>query len=169
VRKVKKYHPGRALKAPPVATVYTIGHSTHPIQKFVDLLKHYRIQRLVDVRRFPVSRKNPQFQREALESALQLAGIQYLWMGESLGGYRKGGYLAHMQTPLFEQGLSELMALICESTHLTAVMCAELLWFRCHRRFISDALVDRGFRVFHIQNAQRVYEHRKREEAKRSP
>ncbi len=159
MRKERKYHHGRVLEAFPVAAVYTIGHSTHPIREFVDLLKHYRIRRLVDVRRFPLSRKNPQFEKQTLKMALQEAGIQYLWMGEGLGGYRKEGYVKHTKTPIFKKGLEELIRLANQESGSVAVMCAELLWFRCHRRFIADALMKRGLRVIHILDSRRVHEH----------
>jgi len=115
---------------------------------------------VADVRSFPVSKKNPQHNREPLGAALARAGIEYEWLGESLGGYRKGGYQAHMLTPQFAEGLEHLETLAAEKA--TAIMCAERLFFRCHRRHIADALVRRGWRVVHIFDERRAQPHKPR-------
>jgi len=142
-------------------TIWTVGHSTLGQDELASLLAAYEIHALVDVRSFPRSRKNPQFDREALDQALPTAGIRYVWMGEGLGGYRDGGYEAHMRTAAFATALAELEAVANSSP--TAVMCAEKLFFRCHRRFIADALVRRGWRVVHIFDARRAQGHKLRE------
>lgn len=108
----------------------------------------FEITQLVDVRHYPMSRRNPQFNRDRLESDLPARGITYVWEGETLGGLRKGGYVAYMETPLFAQGIARLERLVRRAT--TAIMCAEIVWFRCHRRFIARQMVARGYRVTHI-------------------
>lgn len=142
---------------PPGPRIYTIGHSTRKLEELIAVLKHYGIERLVDIRHFPASRHNPQFNRELLEKALPDAGIEYRWL-VALGGYRRGGYLAHMASPEFASGLQELEKLARERP--TAFMCAELKWFQCHRRRVSDALVERGWHVIHIYTEKRADPHR---------
>lgn len=128
--------------------LYTIGHSTRSLDELVALLEDYGITQLVDVRHFPMSRRNPQFNRDRLEKDLPVRGIAYAWEGETLGGFRKGGYEAYMTTPTFAQGIARLEALA--QRRPTAVMCAEVVWFRCHRRFIAREMAARGYRVTHI-------------------
>lgn len=152
----------------PEKVIYSIGHSTHSLDELLNLLTSHRIGALVDVRRFPRSRKNPQFNKEALEEQLPARGIEYHWLGESLGGFRGSGgsrgfqgYAAYMETKDFQRGLTTLEAI--GANKLTAFMCAEKLFFRCHRNLIADALVKRGWRVYHIIEAGREpYEHRLR-------
>ncbi|MGY4706500.1 DUF488 domain-containing protein [Candidatus Bipolaricaulota sp. J31] len=128
--------------------IYTVGHSNLTLQEFLNLLSRWGIELVVDVRRFPTSRKYPHFQREELTRALRKAGIGYVFLGEELGGYRRGGYEARMSTPTFAAGLRKLEELATRAK--TAVMCAERDPRGCHRRFISAALAARGFRVIHI-------------------
>lgn len=155
LRKVRA--PRRALLAP--RRIYSIGHSTRSLDEMVQLLAAYGIETLVDVRRFPRSRKNPQFNREALEEALPERGIEYRWLGDALGGFRDGGYEGYLATEEFRRGLAELEAIAAGKQ--TTFMCAEKLFFRCHRRFIAAALVERGWQVWHIIEAGREpYEHK---------
>lgn len=137
--------------------IYTVGHSTRADDDFISLLHRFHIRVVADVRRFPSSKKNPQYGRDALSVTLRDARIQYLWMGEQLGGFRTGGYEAFMGTELFIQGMTRLEASAREAT--TAVMCAEKPHTSCHRRFISDALVQRGWHVIHIVELDQTYEH----------
>jgi uncharacterized protein (DUF488 family) len=146
-----------------VATLYTVGHSTRSIEELINALKAHDIQALVDIRAFPMSRRLPQFNRESLEQTLPAAGIRYVWM-KALGGYRKKSlddspnialrnqsfrnYADHMLSPEFEQAMSELVALAGEVR--TAYMCAERVYFRCHRMLVSDWLVAHGHEVLHI-------------------
>lgn len=161
-----------------MASVYTIGHSNREASQFVALLRAHDIELLVDVRRFPGSRRLPHFNREALEQTLRDAGIDYLWM-ESLGGRRSRkdaadadvdsadvagwenssfrSYAAYMQTPAFEAALDELVE--HASTRRTAIMCSEAMWWQCHRRLISDALVARGHTVLHIMSEAKPKPH----------
>jgi len=143
--------------------LYTIGHSTRLLEELVAALRAHRIQTLVDIRAFPMSRRLPQFNRDSLEQTLPAAGIRYVWM-KSLGGYRKKNleespnialrnasfrnYADYMLTPEFERAASELLALADSSR--TAYMCAERLYFRCHRMLISDWLLAHGDEVLHI-------------------
>ncbi len=128
--------------------VFTVGHSTRPLDELVALLRDHGIAQLVDVRRFPRSRRLPQFNQDALARDLREEGTAYLWMGAELGGFRAGGYELHMDSPGFQKGIAQLSALAARAA--TAIMCAEVVWFRCHRRFIARRLVTLGHRVTHI-------------------
>jgi uncharacterized protein (DUF488 family) len=146
-----------------LATLYTIGHSTRSFEDLLATLQAHAIQTLVDIRAFPMSRRLPQFNRESLDSALQQAGIRYIWM-KALGGYRKKvredsphialrnasfrNYADYMLTAEFETAMAELIALA--ETSRTAYMCAERVYFRCHRMLVSDWLVAHGHTVLHI-------------------
>jgi uncharacterized protein (DUF488 family) len=142
----------------------TVGHSTRSIEDFVELLKAHGVKRLVDVRTVPRSRRNPQFNREALPQALKPARISYTHMPQ-LGGLRHPradsqntawrntsfrGYADYMQTPDFAKGLGTLLELA--GKHQMAVMCAEAVPWRCHRSLIADALVARGIQAEHIMS-----------------
>ena len=140
--------------------IFTIGHSTRPAEEFAALLERFGIRRLVDIRHFPRSRHNPQFDREALAGLLAGRGVEYVWL-EALGGYRRGGYLAYMESEAFRRGIEKLEALAKGAR--TAYMCAELKWWRCHRRRVSDVLEERGWTVVHIMTASRVELHRHKE------
>ncbi len=141
-------------------TIYTIGHSTRSFDQFASVLSAHGIRRLVDVRRFPRSRHNPHFNKESLEAELPGKGIRYLWLGELLGGFRKSGYNEYTKTKEFEKGLAALELVAEQET--VAVMCAEILWFKCHRARIAQKLFERGWRVVHIYDEKRADEHRER-------
>jgi len=143
-------------------TIFTIGHSTRPIEDFLALLARSNIERLVDIRAFPGSRRHPHFGREALARALPAAGIEYLHR-PSLGGRRRlpphappsawrndsfRAYAEYMRTPEFHAALEELIEL--GATKRTVIMCSEAVPWRCHRTLVSDALTARGVRVEHI-------------------
>jgi uncharacterized protein (DUF488 family) len=140
--------------------IYTIGHSTRAIGEFIDLLKKYNITILVDVRRFPGSKKHPHFNKENLDMILGKHFIRYFWLGELLGGFRKEGYEKYTKTDEFRKGLEDLREIITQGT--VAIMCAEIVWFRCHRRYISDKLVLLGSEVTHIVDEKRTYVHKLR-------
>ena len=142
--------------------VYTLGHSTLPLEDFLALLRAHGIAAIADVRRFPASRRHPHFSREALAAALARAGVAYTWL-HGLGGRRAGqagsphvawrnpsfrAYADHMETAEFADGLSRLLAL--GSAGAIAVMCAEAVPWRCHRQLIADALLARGIEVRHV-------------------
>jgi uncharacterized protein (DUF488 family) len=152
--------------------ILTVGHSTHPIERFVDLLRGAGVELVADVRRFPGSRRNPQFGAEALSASLTEAGIAYEPLGEQLGGRRRSrapkpdspwrnasfaAYAEYMETDEFATGLERLEHLARERR--TAIMCAEALWFRCHRRLIADALAARGWAVWHLGSDGRLSAH----------
>jgi len=143
-------------------TIYTIGHSTRSLDEFLALLERSRIERLVDVRAFPGSRRHPHFSRESLAAVLPEHGIQYLHR-PSLGGRRRllpnsppsawrnesfRAYADYMRTEPFHRALDELIALGAERR--TVIMCSEAVPWRCHRSLISDALTARGSDVEHV-------------------
>lgn len=139
-------------------TIWTVGHSTHPIDEFMGLLRKHGVEVLADIRSYPTSRW-PQFKQEALMASLAAAGIEYVHIPE-LGGYRKGGYELHTTTPEFATGLQKLLSLARERR--TAIMCAEAVFFRCHRRYVADALVATGAEVSHVYPDGRTQPHRPR-------
>ena len=123
----------------------------------VDLLRRYRVQMVVDVRRVPRSKKNPQTDREVLAAAFAPAGIGYLWMGEKLGGWRDEGFREYMKTEAFRRALAELSWVA--KRRRTAIMCAEIIFTRCHRRHVAEALRRQGWRVIHVVDADHLYVH----------
>ncbi|MGE5245522.1 MAG: DUF488 family protein [Betaproteobacteria bacterium] len=152
--------------------IYTVGHSTRTLDDLVSLLRANGVARLADVRSIPRSRRHPHFSREALVASLPAAGVAYLHM-PALGGLRKPrrestntawqhpgfrGYADYMQTSAFERALADLLAWAEPGT--TAVMCAEAVWWRCHRQLIADALVARGIEVRHIMEGGAAQPHK---------
>lgn len=152
-------------------TLWTIGHSTRDWDDFVALLREVGIECVVDVRRFAGSRRNPQYSPIAMAPALQAAEIDYLSMPE-FGGRRAPhadspngawrvaafrGYADYMATPEFELAREHLMQLARERR--CAVMCAEAVWWRCHRRLIADDFIARGWQVLHLMTKGRVEPH----------
>lgn len=162
-----------------MAILYTIGHSTRSIDELLAALRAHNIQTLIDIRAFPMSRRLPQFNRESLGTSLSEAGIRYLWM-KALGGYRKKvleespnialrnqsfrNYADYMLTAEFERAMAELLALAERCR--TAYMCAERVYFRCHRMLVSDWLVAHGHEVLHIDDEGPVKAHRMTAEAR---
>ena len=155
-----------------MATLYTIGHSTRTIDELIEALQAHSIQTLVDIRSFPMSRRLPHFNRESLEQTLSEKNIRYIWM-KDLGGRRKRtlqdspnvalrndsfrNYADYMLTPEFERAVAELIHLAEESR--TAYMCAERVYFHCHRMLVSDWLVAHGHEVLHIDDAKPAKAH----------
>lgn len=133
--------------------VFTLGTSTRSMREFLSLLASRGISQVADVRSFPTSRRYPHFSSQAFAAFLAEAGLGYAWFGKELGGYRQGGYEGHMGTPEFLAGLSRLEGWAARAP--TAVVCAELLPWRCHRRFIARALEERGWQVVHVIDAAR--------------
>lgn len=127
--------------------VYTIGYAHLKPDSFIKILKDIGIEVLIDIRRWPTS-KIDQFRKEKLESLLKEEGIDYVWMGDTLGGYREGGYQEYMHTESFKKGLDELTKIA--SRKRACIMCLESKPSACHRRFISEKLLDLGFNVLHI-------------------
>ena len=162
-----------------MATLYSIGHSTRTLEELISALQAHSIETLVDIRSFPMSRRLPHFNRESLEESLRNAGIKYVWMKE-LGGRRKKirddsphvalrspsfrNYADYMLTPDFQQGISKLLYLAQHAR--MAYMCAERVYFRCHRMLVSDWLVAHGNEVLHIDGEGPARPHRFTPEAR---
>jgi uncharacterized protein (DUF488 family) len=152
--------------------IWTIGHSTRTIDEFISLLKGNEIDLLVDVRTWPGSKRHPQFNKEALAASLEASGIHYQHFPE-LGGKRKStpdsrntawrntsfrGYADYMETDQFQKGIQRLVDVAGEAGP-TAMMCAEAVWWRCHRSLIADYLKARGVEVVHILGANKIEPH----------
>jgi uncharacterized protein (DUF488 family) len=161
------------------SAIWTVGHSNRSLDELIGLLTDQAISLLADVRRFPGSKRQPQFGRDSLEAVLRQAGIGYRHF-EALGGRRShsredspntawrsesfNAYADHMQTAEFQAALAELMALAASTP--TAILCAEAVPWRCHRQLIADALVAQGWDVRHILGVRRIRPHRLTEFAK---
>ncbi|MEM3401757.1 MAG: DUF488 domain-containing protein [Candidatus Hadarchaeales archaeon] len=130
------------------------------MKDFINILKHFQIELVVDVRRWPASKKFPRFNKKNLQAKLKKASIDYIHFPE-LGGYRKGGYAAFAQTKEFENAIRELLKIVDDRT--VALLCAEMLWFKCHRRYIAERLVKLGYSVTHIFDERRTQKHKLRE------
>lgn len=152
--------------------IYSIGHGARDIETFLDLLERAGIRRLVDVRTAPGSRNHPQFGRDALAASVESREIRYEWQGKALGGFRRArpdsrhvalrsagfrGYADLMETEEFRAAVNELIETSREIP--TAIMCAESLWWRCHRRMLSDGLTARGCDVVHIMERGKQQPH----------
>lgn len=161
-----------------VAIIYTIGHSTRSLEELIEALRAHQIKTLVDIRAFPMSRRHPHFSRENLAQELPKAGIEYVWM-KDLGG-RRGkqmsdspntalrnesfrNYADYMLTPQFEAAATEVRHLAERSP--TAIMCAERMWFQCHRMLVSDYFTAHGDTVEHIDGAGPTRRHQLMKEA----
>jgi len=155
-----------------ISRIWTIGHSTRKIDVFLSLLDENGIKAVADVRMFPGSKRYPQFGREALAKSLGTAGIRYEHFPE-LGGRRKAkpdsqntawrnemfrGYADYMETEDFRKGIARLIDL-ADQQGSTAIMCAEAVWWRCHRSLISDYLKARGVEVVHILDTKKIEPH----------
>jgi uncharacterized protein (DUF488 family) len=153
-------------------TIYTIGHSTHSLEEFLNMLQSFDIKILADIRSLPGSRKYPQFNKEDLKISLENTGIQYLHMAD-LGGRRKvkkdsknnrwnndsfRGYADYMETEEFKTAVIKLEDIAIKKP--TAYMCSEAVWWRCHRSMVSDYLKAKGWMVLHIMGIQKFQEHR---------
>ena len=156
------------------STIYTIGHSTRDLAAFSRLLQAHEIRLLEDIRAFPMSRRHPHFNRENLELWLPEIGCDYIWE-KDLGGRRKRqmpagqspnvalrndsfrNYADYMLTPQFSTAIDRLVERAARQN--TAIMCAEAIYFRCHRMLVSDYLVSRGHRVLHIIDEKPAKEH----------
>ena len=158
--------------SPDGPTLFSVGHGARPLEAFLNLLRGAGVRLLVDVRSTPGSRKHPHFGREALAASLVDAGMDYRWE-RALGGWRKPkpnsshtalrsagfrGYADHMETEEFDEAVDRLIASGTERA--TAFMCSESLWWRCHRRLLSDAVVVRGYEVLHLMEGGRLERHR---------
>ena len=155
----------------PAPVIFTVGHSTRSFEELVTILRAHGVKRLVDVRRIPRSRHNPQFNRETLSKALHHRRLNYRHM-KALGGLRRArpesintgwrnasfrGYADYMQTPSFGEALERLLELAEQKP--TAIMCAEAVPWRCHRSLIADALIARGYAVRDIMSVASAKPH----------
>ena len=152
--------------------VLTIGHSNHPLERFLALLVQHEVEALVDIRRFPGSRKHPHFSRDNLAAALPRSGVEYHWL-EAMGGRRRKerdespnlglensafrNFADYMLTAEFREGVAKLLEI--SRRQRAAIMCAEGLFWQCHRRLISDYLVSNGLTVQHIMPAGELRPH----------
>ena len=151
--------------------LFTVGHSTLPVEEFIERMQALTIGSVIDIRTIPASRHNPQFGKEALESSLKIAGISYVHLKE-LGGLRKPapnsmndgwrnasfrGYADYMQSLEFKRGLEKLIGLARKNR--VVILCAEAVPWRCHRSLVADALVARGFVVKNIFPGTQVTTH----------
>jgi uncharacterized protein (DUF488 family) len=162
-------------------TLFTVGHGTRSTDELVAVLRSGGVGRVVDVRRFPGSRRHPHLGREPLGAALAATGVSYEWPGEALGGRRSGAepsrhpalrnaafraYADHMDSPEFQEALDRLLDEV-RAGPPTAVMCAETLWWRCHRRLIADAAVLKGTPVTHLVDERTLTPHELSPDARR--
>jgi uncharacterized protein (DUF488 family) len=165
-----------------MSPVYTVGHGSRPLDDFLALLESASVERLVDVRAFPGSRRHPHFGRAELEGSLTAAGIEYVWQGDTLGGRRRPrpdsphfalrnasfrAYADHMQTEAFRSGAQRLVEEGAQRR--IAIMCAERLPWQCHRYMIADYLVATGIEVLHLIDGSKPRLHQLRAEARMTP
>lgn len=152
-------------RQPAASPLYTIGHSTRSLRELIDVLRAFEVTRLVDIRSIPRSHANPQFNADVLPAALHDAGITYVLL-PALGGRRSKvkevaesvnagwrlrafhNYADHAETAVFLEGLRELLAMASRET--CAIMCAEAVWWRCHRRIVTDHVLAHGVPVIHL-------------------
>jgi uncharacterized protein (DUF488 family) len=154
-----------------LSTIWTIGHSSRPLDVFLELLAQHRVEAVADVRRFPGSRRQPHYGQEALSASLAQRNLAYRWL-PALGGRRRAradsrntgwrnasfrGYADHMASEEFARGMDELLVLAIERR--TAIMCAEAPWWRCHRALIADELCVAGIEVVHIMDTRHSVRH----------
>ncbi len=154
--------------------LFTIGHSTRSLDEFLALLHEFKIETLIGIRRFPGSRRLPHFNRQDLEQSLPAVGIEYVWL-EDLGGRRSSpdlsksenqglrhpafrNYADYMQTEKFQSAVGRLLSIASEKA--SAIMCAEKLFWKCHRRLLSDYLVAHKVAVEHIFETGRFQPHK---------
>jgi uncharacterized protein (DUF488 family) len=151
--------------------IWTIGHSTRTLEHFIEMLRSFNIELLVDIRSFPGSKRYPHFNKENLEQSMPANNIGYVHL-KSLGGRRPArkdskntgwrhpafrGYADYMETDEFEKGIEELETLAIKQH--TAYMCSEAVWWRCHRSMVSDYLKLKGWLVHHIMETRKATEH----------
>ncbi|HLV42217.1 MAG TPA: DUF488 domain-containing protein [Brumimicrobium sp.] len=152
-------------------TIWTIGHSTRSLEEFVELLKSFNIELLVDIRRFPGSNSYPHFNKDKLEKSMKEHDLEYIHL-EDLGGRRKvqpnsqnnawrlasfQGYADYMETEEFVSELNQLKELATKKS--TVIMCAEAVWWSCHRSLVADYLKLEGWNVMHIMGLGKSTEH----------
>ncbi len=147
--------------------VWTLGHSTRELAEFLAVLDAHRLEAVLDIRRFPNSKRLPHFERTALAASLEAQGIAYRWL-PSLGGRRRPdpdspnigwrhpafrAYADYLATEEFAEGLFELLTIVHGLR--SVILCAEILWWRCHRRLVADVLTSLGAHVWHLRGVER--------------
>ncbi|MEM2922365.1 MAG: DUF488 domain-containing protein [Candidatus Bathyarchaeia archaeon] len=134
--------------------IFTFGYSGVKPADFIEICKSNGISKVIDIRRFPVSVKEPFYDKDALKSFLAPSKMSYVWLGESLGGFRESGYESYTKTKGFEIGIEALEreASDCKA----AILCAERDWTKCHRKYIAEALERRGWMVVHLEYREKV-------------
>jgi uncharacterized protein (DUF488 family) len=137
--------------------VYTIGTSNRTIEEFMEILALHQINAIIDVRRFPTSQRFEHFKKEKLAQHLHHHKISYHYLGNLLGGFRKGGYEAYMETGDFLKGIEQLKEIAKKVP--SAFMCAEKFPWKCHRNFIASSLKERGWEVIHILDMKETLIH----------
>jgi uncharacterized protein (DUF488 family) len=137
-------------------TIFTIGHSTRNLEELINILKFYKIELVVDVRRFPSSKRFPWFNKENLEKELSKERIEYIHYPE-LGGYRKEGYEAFSKSEEFEKAIDKLIEMI--NNKISVILCAEWNPMKCHRFYISEKLNRLGYRIIHIISREKFQDH----------
>jgi len=142
--------PQRRLSKP---VIYTIGYGSRSKANLLQLLRKYKIEILVDVRRWPTS-KIEEFKRDSMEKWLQESSIRYVWMGDSLGGFKKGGYEKYIAGAEFQKGIRELLEVARQNR--VCIMCLEVSPKGCHRRYIARYLRELGVVVKHIISDKKV-------------
>jgi len=138
--------------------IYSVGTSTRTSEEFLALFREHGIEVGVDIRSFPTSRF-PHFIKNSLQGTLKSVGIDYYYLGKELGGFRKGGYSAHMETDSFQKGLERLEEIGRERR--TAFFCSEKFPWRCHRRWVARRLTQKGWKVIHIIEKGKIWVPRK--------
>jgi len=145
-------------------TIYTLGTSTRSLEDFFSILTAFGIKGIADVRRFPRSRKFSHFNKERIEEETREQNLSYHWLGDLLGGFRKGGYENYKKEPSYLEGLQKVEALAEQAPFV--LVCAERFPWKCHRSHISRSLAERGWDVIHIIDRDRTWRP-KREQGKK--
>lgn len=159
------------MPSQPPTTVWTVGHSSRSLEAFLEILAAHDVEAIADVRRFPGSRRYPWFAGEAMAAELPRHEVEYEWIpqlggrrrvqpGSPNGGWRNAsfqGYADHLSSEEFADGLARALALAARRR--TALMCAEALWWQCHRALICDVLKFRGYEVVHLLDAAKTAPH----------
>lgn len=138
--------------------IYTLGTSNRSLEEFLEILNHYKIQTIIDVRHWPTSKLFPHFKKENLEKFLKENGIEYRHI-EKLGGYREGGYETYTKTKEFKEGLKELIE--ASKAKNVGIICAEKLPWKCHRAFICQELETKNFEIIHIIEKEKIWQPKK--------
>ncbi|AEM39411.1 hypothetical protein Pyrfu_1554 [Pyrolobus fumarii 1A] len=139
-------------------TVYTLGTSRRSLAELLSILRRLEADAVVDLRRFPRSRRYPWFNKEVLIRVLYERGIRYYWLGWLLGGKTVGDYTKYMCTREYKAGIKLLLEILDVSKN-PVLLCAEMEWWRCHRRFVAESLHRRGYRVVHVLSHGFTEEH----------